>query len=112
MDAPSPELEYHTVCRVGEIPEGQGRAFPVAGRTVAVFYWEGRYWAIDDFCPHQGASLAGGEVNDGVVACPWHAWRFCIREGTWCDNPKLRVDTFPVRVQGDEVQVAVPPRKT
>jgi len=42
------------------------------------------------------------------VACPWHAWRFCIYDGKWCDSPKLKVDAFEVRVEGDQIQVKVP----
>lgn len=98
---------FTTVAKVGAIPEGQGMAFAVNGRMVAVFHDRGGYSAIDDFCPHMGASLAGGYLEDGVVACPWHAWRFCIADGTWCDNPRVKIDHFPVRVVGDEIQVCV-----
>jgi nitrite reductase (NADH) small subunit/3-phenylpropionate/trans-cinnamate dioxygenase ferredoxin subunit len=47
-------------------------------------------------------------VHNGVVTCPWHGWRFRVCDGTWCDNPKLKVDRFDVRVIGDEIQVCVP----
>ena len=99
--------EFQTVARSGEIPEGEGRAFPVDGRMVAVFFLKGEYSAIDDTCPHMGASLSTGYVEDGAVTCPWHAWRFCTKEGTWLDNPraKLRQQKFEVRVSGDEIQV-------
>jgi len=102
--------QFQTVARVGEIPAGEGRAFEVAGRMVAVFFVNDRYTAIYDTCPHMGASLATGYVEDGGVMCPWHAWRFCVETGTWLDNPKssLRQDTFEVRVVGDEIQVALP----
>ncbi len=99
---------FITVARVGQIAEGTGAAFAVAGRMIAVFNDGGQYRAIDDFCPHMGASLAGGHVEDGIVTCPWHAWRFDISDGTWCDNKRIKIDAFPVRVQGDEIQVAVP----
>ena len=102
--------EFQTVARVGEIPEGEGRAFEVAGRLVAVFLSGGNYSAIYDVCPHMGASLAAGYVENGGVTCPWHAWRFCISSGTWLDNPKssLRQDVFETRIMGDEIQVKVP----
>jgi nitrite reductase (NADH) small subunit len=106
----TPAAEFTTVAKVGEIPEGQGAAYPVAGRMVAVFCEGGKYFAIDDFCPHMGASLAGGYVEKGIVACPWHAWRFCIHDGKWCDNPRIKIDAFETRVQGDEVQVRVLPK--
>ena len=101
------DSEYVTVAKVGSIPEGAGEAFAVGDRMVAVFNLNGNYHAIDDMCPHMGASLAGGHVEDGVVFCPWHAWRFRVCDGTWCDNPKLKVSRFSVRIQGDEIQVSL-----
>lgn len=100
--------EFQTVARVGEIPVGEGRAFPVNGVMVAVFNTDGEYSAINDTCPHMGASLASGHVENAAVMCPWHAWSFCVKEGTWLDNPKIKVDCYQVRVEDDEIQVSVP----
>lgn len=102
--------EFETVARVGEIPHGEGRAYPVNGRMVAVFRLGDDYRAILDSCPHMGASLAAGYVEDGSVTCPWHAWRFCVHDGLWVDNPKsnLKTPTFEVRVVDDAIQVLVP----
>ena len=97
--------DFVTVAKVGDIPHGQGQAFAVNGRMVAVFNEDGKFSAIDDFCPHMGASLAGGYMADGIVTCPWHAWRFCIHNGQWCDNPRIKIDAFEVRVVGEEIQV-------
>jgi nitrite reductase (NADH) small subunit/3-phenylpropionate/trans-cinnamate dioxygenase ferredoxin subunit len=103
--------DFVTVAKVGDIEEGSGRAFEVNGRVVGVFNDGGRYSAIDDFCPHMGASLSEGHLEDGVVACPWHAWRFRVSDGTWCDNPRIKIDAFAVRVEGDEIQVCVPEKE-
>jgi nitrite reductase/ring-hydroxylating ferredoxin subunit len=102
--------DFETVANEGEIPPGEGRAFRVNGRMVAVFLLEDGYHAIADACPHMGASLASGYVEDGGVICPWHAWRFCIRDGTWLDSPKskVRADCFEVRVVDGAIQVLVP----
>jgi nitrite reductase (NADH) small subunit/3-phenylpropionate/trans-cinnamate dioxygenase ferredoxin subunit len=99
--------EYHTVCKVGDVPEGQARAVQVAGRLVALFCVGGQYHAIDDVCPHMGASLSEGCVENGVVTCPWHAWRFRLADGAWADNPRLKIGSYPVRTEGDAVQVEV-----
>lgn len=100
--------EFVTVAKVGSIAEGHGASFQVGDRLVAVFFHEGKYRAIDDLCPHMGASLGAGEVDEeGNVACPWHAWRFCVSSGAWADNPRLKVDAFEVRVQGDKIQVRI-----
>lgn len=102
--------DYITVAKVGSIPDGHGAAFEVHDRIVAVFNDGGQYHAIDDLCPHMGASLAEGVLEEGTVACPWHAWRFCVRDGTWCDNRKIKIDSFDVRVRGDDIQVCITPR--
>ena len=105
--------EFVTVAKVGAIPEGRGATFQVGDRLVAVFLHNGQYSAIDDLCPHMGASLGAGTLDEeGAVTCPWHAWRFSTTDGTWCDNPRLKIDAFPVRIEGDEIQVCVPPRES
>lgn len=100
---------YQTVARVGEIPEGEGRPFEVDGRAIAVIHDGGHYYAIDDHCPHQGAPLCDGIVFEKTVTCTWHGWRFGLEDGQWLDSPKskLRVTTYSVRVEGDEIQVMV-----
>jgi nitrite reductase (NADH) small subunit/3-phenylpropionate/trans-cinnamate dioxygenase ferredoxin subunit len=79
-------------------------------KLVAVFLNEGQYYAIDDICPHMGASLGAGTLDTTerghlAVTCPWHAWRFSVKDGTWCDNPRLKIDAYEVRIEGDEIQV-------
>lgn len=99
--------EFETVAKVGDIPVGKGQAFEVNGRVVAVFNDDGTYRAMDDMCPHMGASLSTGFLEASEVTCPWHAWRFDIRTGAWCDNSSLKIDTFEVQVEGQDIQVKV-----
>jgi nitrite reductase/ring-hydroxylating ferredoxin subunit len=104
-------LPFTPVAKTGSIPAGEGRTFEINGRLVAVFFDGTSYHAMDDLCPHMGASLGSGPLFDGVVTCPWHAWRFRACDGAWCDNEKLKVDVFPVRIEGDSICVSVPPAK-
>ncbi|MCA9232536.1 MAG: Rieske (2Fe-2S) protein [Planctomycetales bacterium] len=105
--------KYVTVAKVGAVPIGQGATFPLGDRLVAIFNRDGTYFAIDDLCPHMGASLGAGELDEaGIVTCPWHAWRFDVCNGIWCDNPRLSIDSFPVRIEGDEIQVQLPEAKS
>ena len=103
--------DFVTVAKVSDIPDGLGQAYAVNGRMVAVFNEGGRFSAIDDFCPHMGASLAGGYLENGVVTCPWHAWRFRVADGTWADNPRIKIPCYAVRVVGGDVQVERPEPK-
>ncbi|HYV38688.1 MAG TPA: Rieske 2Fe-2S domain-containing protein [Gemmataceae bacterium] len=97
--------EFQTVCKVGEVIEGEGRTVELDKKLIAVFLHQGQYYAIDDCCPHMGASLAGGNIENGIVTCPWHAWRFHLADGTWADYKKIKIGCYAVRVVGDEIQI-------
>jgi nitrite reductase (NADH) small subunit/3-phenylpropionate/trans-cinnamate dioxygenase ferredoxin subunit len=99
--------EFQVVGRVGELPEGGSKAIEVGGKLIAVFRVDGQYYAIDEVCPHMGASLSEGEVQNLVVTCPWHGWRFRLADGAWADNPRIKIGCYPVRVVGDEIQLEI-----
>lgn len=103
--------DFTPVAKVGDIPVGEGRSYPLSGTLVAVFrVAEDEYRAINDFCPHMGAQLSTGYWEDGAVTCPWHAWRFCTSDGKWLDNPDspISVACYEVKVDGDDICVSVP----
>jgi nitrite reductase (NADH) small subunit/3-phenylpropionate/trans-cinnamate dioxygenase ferredoxin subunit len=97
--------EFQTVCKVQDVKDGEGRVVALGNKIIAVFRVEGRYHAIDDVCPHMGASLSSGYLENGIVTCPWHAWRFRLEDGAWADNPRIKIGCYPVRVVGDEIQI-------
>lgn len=68
--------------------------------------------AIDNACPHQGASLCDGWVEDGVVACPWHAWQFDTRSGECLSVPDRDVAVYAVEMQGDKAVIQLKPLPT
>lgn len=97
------------VCAVGDIPEGGSTVVEVNGKDVAVFHVAGgQYFAIDDMCPHAGASLSGGHVENGIVTCPWHYWRFNLSDGAWADNPRVKTGCYQVAVTDQEILIRLP----
>ncbi len=107
------DYEYHSVAKMGDLSEGQGKSFTVAGHVIGLFMSEGKFFAISDFCPHQGASLSSGYVEEGKVMCPWHAWKFQLKDGSWADSPTspIRCESYPVRVVNDEIQIGIPKKE-
>ena len=98
----------------GDFAPGRGRAVTVAGRTLALLREGDRFIAVADACPHMGASLADGRVEDGVVTCPWHGWRYDLGSGAGLPpaRPWARVPVFEVKVEGDDVLVRLPEPET
>src|SRR5262245_20007739 len=99
--------EYLTVARAADIPPGTAKAVRVNTKVIALFNRDGQFFAIDDMCRHMGAPLSEGVVEDGAVTCSWHGWRFCLRDGTWMNSPRVKTGSYAVRVVEDMVQVEV-----
>jgi NAD(P)H-dependent nitrite reductase small subunit len=100
--------EFRKVCRADEVRPGAGKLVEVDGKLIAVFVENGSYFAIDDVCPHMGGSLSEGAVEQGIVTCPWHGWRFRLADGAWADSPRIKIGSYLVRVVDGEVQVQFP----
>jgi nitrite reductase (NADH) small subunit len=93
-----------------DIAPGSFKLVKFDGREVAVFNIGGTFYAIDDLCPHQGASLSAGWLDGTTITCPWHAWCFNVTDGTMTFAQFTRVDSFDVRVEDGQVSVSRTPR--
>ena len=74
--------------------DGETRSLAVGRRMVAVARSGDEYFAIEDVCTHDGAELAGGEIEGAEIICPRHGARFCLRTGAALTPPAYE----PVRV--------------
>jgi len=95
---------------VDDIKEGGARSFAYAGKRIALFRTPGGVFASDNRCPHQGYALVRGDVQDGVLTCAWHNWKFELGTGT-CRYGGENIRTYPVRIRDGQVfiDIADPP---
>jgi nitrite reductase/ring-hydroxylating ferredoxin subunit len=59
----------------------------VAGRRLLLLHESGRTWIIEDRCPHRGARLAAGDLDDGHIWCPGHGFRYELASGERVQPP-------------------------
>lgn len=98
---------FHDVGPVGRFALGRGKAVKAGGRTVAVFRLEAGWFAIQDACPHMGASLADGSVSGCRVTCFWHDWNFDLRTGQGDMRQWAVARVYPVEIREGNVFVGV-----
>ena len=68
---------------------------------------KGRFYAIDNLCPHRGGPLGEGDIEGAIVVCPWHGWRWDVTTGANANNPAVRVSCYAVTVEQGAVFVAL-----
>lgn len=115
----------HVVARVDEFGDGERRIVRAGRMEIGVFNVGGRYYAIPNVCAHQFGPLCEGRITGTLVAgvetawrpawvqegeiltCPWHALEFDITTGRCIAYPTVKLRQYPVRVEGEQVVVAV-----
>ena len=104
------------VAHIGDIDEGWAIKVDASilgtADDVAVFNDQGKYYALDDSCSHTGGSLSDGYIQDGVVECPNHAGRFCLRDGSVVAEPPTEpMACHQVLIDGEEIRVVPNPAR-
>jgi nitrite reductase/ring-hydroxylating ferredoxin subunit len=72
---------------------------------LALFRQGDRVAAIDDRCPHAGASLAQGTFDGTTVKCPLHGFRVDVWRGI--GNAGKRISCFPATIVAGEIKISL-----
>ena len=116
--AESSEDNLYYVAQVDEIKESERVIVEVEGREIAVFNTDNEYYALLNYCVHQGGPVCEGVVGGtleqdgeelvyskgmGTVACPWHGWQFDIKTGKHTAQSNYKIPTYQVVVRDGTV---------
>ena len=100
-------MNWQTVGRLEELPDGEGHLFRSGARQIALFRVGNDVRALDNECPHAGASLWNGETDGVSVACPLHGWEFDVTTGECLTVSNMDAETFRVVVEDGIVKVEI-----
>jgi phenylpropionate dioxygenase-like ring-hydroxylating dioxygenase large terminal subunit len=84
------------------------KAVRVLGEDLVLFKYNNRYGLLDRHCPHRGADLAYGRLEDGGLRCSFHGWLFdtggkCLATPAEPEGSRLhehiRQRSYPVTVK-------------
>lgn len=116
-------MALYPVALEGEIPVGTNIVVEIEGRSIGVYNVNGEYYAIHNYCPHQGAEICKGPVcgtnvesevyqfiygrDREIVRCPWHGWEFDLKTGKSLFSEKVRVRSYPIQMTDGQLFIAV-----
>ena len=88
-----------------DLPIGKSAIVTVGEDEIALFNYKGKFYAVQNECLHQGASLGEGRIEEGILICPNHEWRYELKSGQCPQNPSLCAKVFPVRNDKGTIQI-------
>lgn len=116
-------MAIYPVATTEEIPKGAFKIVQIEQRSIGVYNVKGDYFAVHNYCPHQGAELCKGPVcgttleskvyeyvygrEQEILRCPWHGWEFDIKTGKSLFSDKVRTRTYPVVVENGQIGIVI-----
>lgn len=91
-------MPWTTLCELEELKPEQGKFVQAGGYQLAVFLHNGQIHVLDNRCPHAGASLAGGYIQNDCLVCPWHHWSFHLDTGQYCGSSRVKLAVYKTRL--------------
>ena len=114
------------VAKAAQFGEGERRIVAHAGQEIGVFNWQGRFYAYENLCVHQGGPACEGvmmhKVEDVIgpdrswlgqrfsgekihFVCPWHGYEYNMKTGECVSDRKMKLKKYKILQKGDEVYV-------
>ena len=121
-------LETFHVGSVQEFKDRDKKVLILNDSEVGIFRMGKDFFAYENLCPHQGGPVCQGRLfslvkenlddnskshgrlydeNNLNIVCPWHGLEFDIRTGKHPGNPKIKLKSFPIKVDREEVYVTI-----
>lgn len=98
--------KFYHIGSVEEFANPEIKRYRVQEHDIAVARVGDEFFAFDEICSHQYASLAEGWLEEFAIECPMHGARFDIRSGEVLSLPAVEnIHTYVIEVRGDDIFV-------
>jgi nitrite reductase/ring-hydroxylating ferredoxin subunit len=99
-----------------EIKGGTSKSFSIKTEhqenvAIAVFNLNGKFYAISNSCIHKGGPLSKGFLDGDIVTCPWHGWKYSVKDGKSPHQGGDSVNSYDVKIKGNRIYVNSIPSK-
>jgi len=87
------------------LPDGETRFIDIDSRSVLLSRFGDKVTCFENACAHMGMSLDGGEIEQGLITCPYHGFRYALDSGECLTAPEVQLRPHGVRVVGERIEV-------
>ena len=119
------QTQEHYIADVTDVPVGGRLLVTLEGRAIGIFNINGSFYALRNYCFHQGGPLCEGKITVTLTAkpeynwrsawgqegeilrCPWHNMEFHIPTGQCLPFAERRAQTYPVTIKESKIFVAL-----
>ncbi|MEY8213776.1 MAG: nitrite reductase small subunit NirD [Colwellia sp.] len=110
------DTQWLAICELNDILPSMGRGALLNGKQIAIFRVTNTdgieaIYAIDNYCPFSQVNtlsrgITGSLNGKTVVASPLYKQHFDLLTGICLEDESVKVNTYPVRLNGTTVQLS------
>ena len=102
-DSETQSRNFHDVGSIDQVGLGESKVFSIKGQgksqvEIAVFNLNGKFYAVSNICVHKGGPINKGTIDGSIVTCPWHGWKYSVKNGKSPHKGGDNINSYPVRI--------------
>src|ERR687887_617037 len=102
--------DLYYLCQAGDLKPGEAKNFLVTTHEgnvfdIAVFNIDSKFYAISNTCRHKGGPLSKGKLEENIVTCPWHGWKYSVIDGKSPHEGGDSVDSYELQNERGKLYV-------
>ncbi len=101
------ETGWIALTTLDDLPDGDIRILEAEGRSLLLWRSGERVQCYENACAHLGMPLDGGELENGVLTCPYHGFQYALHSGECLTAPEVQLQAHGVRVVNGHVEVGL-----
>ena len=111
-DKPKKKKTWYKVAEQGSLATERVMTVTAGVHQICLVNHKGKISALDNHCPHQGGPLGEGQIENGWVICPWHAYEYHPQTGKAPKGFKDCVKSYPIEIRDKGIYVEIEEEKS
>ncbi|MBI2148144.1 Rieske (2Fe-2S) protein [Candidatus Woesearchaeota archaeon] len=96
-------MNFIEAASLSELRELKRKLVIIDKNRIALFFLDGKVYAISAVCPHKSGSLDEGYLDEEEIICPSHAFMFNVKTGFCLNHPGYSVRSYEVKIEGEKI---------
>ena len=98
-------MAFQALEKLHKLHDGFMQAYRIGQLDVLLIQWQGKLYGYKNYCPHQGAPLTFGSINNGAIRCPLHGLEYSLESGFPINGNTGPLEAIELIYEGNQVGV-------
>jgi nitrite reductase/ring-hydroxylating ferredoxin subunit len=103
-------MDYLRLATIDEFTNRKVKSLSILGRKIGIFKRENdHFFAMEIGCKHQGADITAGKIENNIITCPRHGWKYDLETGECLNHDSPRLRKFDLKIIKNGIHVSLQP---